>query len=179
MPRFRHLSERKENNCANREIFLWVFRQNWPKFAELTRQSAYGGRVQTGDVISGKTYHILLAEDDDTNREIVRAFLSDQPDLELTEAVDGRVALEAALLRKFDLMIFDQNMPYITGDRVIRHLRATRTLNAETPVIRFTAAADLVPGPIRTVNAISEVTLPKPLRREALVQMIRTMLGTA
>ena len=121
-------------------------------------------------------FQILLAEDDEVNQDIVRAFLAGG-DLELTIASDGREALEMALLRKFDLLIVDQNMPYITGDRVIRHLRAGRSFNAATPVIRFTADADLKPLDLRTIAGSLEVTLPKPLSKETLISTIRALLG--
>lgn len=121
-------------------------------------------------------YQILLAEDDEVNQDIVKAFFAETPELELTVASDGRAALEAALVRKYDLMIFDQQMPHITGDRVLLHLRAARTLNATTPVIRFTAAADLKPVEIKQVNGIAEAVLPKPLGKSVLLSTVLTML---
>ena len=124
-----------------------------------------------------RRYQILLAEDDETNQDIVKAFLADTDDLDLTIASHGRQALEAALARKYDLMILDQQMPLINGDRVLLQLRAGRSVNAETPVIRFTAAADAKPAEIRRVNGVAETTLPKPLRKETLVTTIRTMLA--
>lgn len=121
-------------------------------------------------------FQILLAEDDEVNQDIVRAFLADDQQLELTIASDGKEALEAAMSKRFDLMIFDQNMPFITGDRVIRHLRAGRSVNAETPAIRFTADADLKPMEIKTIDGISGATLPKPLNKATLVSTIRALL---
>lgn len=122
-------------------------------------------------------YLVLLAEDDEINQDIVRAFLAASPELELTVVGDGRMALEAALLQRYDLMIFDQQMPFITGDRVLRHLRAGRSCNATTPVIRFTASADLKPIEIKLIDGVAEVTLPKPLRKEMFVSTVKRMLG--
>ena len=121
-------------------------------------------------------FQVLLAEDDVVNQSIVQAFLFGV-NVELTIASDGREALEAALTHRFDLMIVDQNMPYITGDRVIRHLRAGRTLNATTPVIRFTADANFPPFDLSTVASSLEVTLPKPLSREDLLSTVGALLG--
>ena len=119
---------------------------------------------------------ILVAEDDEVNQSIIRAFLADS-NMDLTVTSDGREALEAALLRKFDLMIVDQNMPFITGDRVIRHLRAARSVNATTPVIRFTADADRKPLDFGGIAGTLDVTLPKPLNKDALVATIAALLG--
>lgn len=132
--------------------------------------------VPMSEITTRARYEILVAEDDAVNLDIIRAFLDGVPDLELTFAADGRMALERAMLTKFDLMIFDQNMPHITGDRVIRHLRSGRTCNSTTPVIRFTAEADIKPIEIKTVGGVAEAILPKPLRRETFVATIRAML---
>ncbi len=124
-----------------------------------------------------KKYQVLLAEDDEVNQDIIRAFLADISYVDLTVVSDGRMALEAALVNKYDLMILDQQMPHITGDRVLLHLRAGRTGNATTPVIRFTAAADAKPVEIRRVNGVAETTLPKPIRKETFVLALKAMLG--
>jgi len=121
-------------------------------------------------------FQVLLAEDDEVNQSIIQAFLGGV-NLELTIASDGRQALEAALTHQYDLMIVDQNMPFITGDRVIRHLRAGRSMNAATPVIRFTAHADFQPIDLRTVAGSLEVTLPKPLSRQDLLSTVDALLG--
>ena len=126
---------------------------------------------------STRTYRILLAEDDEVNQDIVRAYLADMRNVELVITSDGRQALEAALVSRFDLMIFDQQMPHITGDRVLLHLRAGRSCNAATPVIRFTASAEARPVDIRQVGGVAEVTLPKPLGMETFVSTVKSMLG--
>lgn len=123
-------------------------------------------------------FQILLAEDDVVNQRIVQAFLFGF-NVELTIASDGREALEAALTNKFDLMIVDQNMPFITGDRVIRHLRAGRSINSATPVIRFTANADHQTFDLVAASAQLEVTLPKPLTKQSLISTVDAMLGTS
>lgn len=126
--------------------------------------------------VNDHKFQILLAEDDEVNQDIVRAFLAEERQLELTVTSDGKEALEAAMTKRFDLMIFDQNMPFITGDRVIRHLRAGRSVNATTPAIRFTADADPKPLQIKTTDGISGATLPKPLSKTALVSTIHALL---
>lgn len=119
-------------------------------------------------------YRVLLAEDDEVNQQIVMAFLSAAPNIELTIVGDGRSALEAALGTKYDLMLFDHNMPHITGDRVIRYLRSGNSSNAATPVIRFTADADRVD--IRTQDGLIDAVLPKPLKAETFLSTIESIL---
>lgn len=118
---------------------------------------------------------VLLAEDDEINQQIVRHILSDLPFIKLVVAGDGKEALEAALSQRFDLMIFDRNMPLITGDRVIRHLRASPSVNTDTPIIRFTADADHVSlSPDATQHA--DATIPKPIRPDVFKQTILRLL---
>jgi two-component system chemotaxis response regulator CheY len=119
-------------------------------------------------------YRVLLAEDDEVNQQIVMAFLSGTTNIELTVVGDGRSALEAALGSKYDLMLFDHNMPHITGDRVIRYLRSGNSSNATTPVIRFTADADR--ADIRTTGGLIDAILPKPLKAETFLSTIETIL---
>lgn len=124
--------------------------------------------------IDKKFFQILIAEDDEINREIIGAFLKDQAEFILTVVEDGKAALEAATTTKFDLLIFDQNMPFISGDRVIRHLRASNSLNAKTPAIRL--SADTLHASQNMSAGMNTVMLPKPLRRDELVSAIWAVL---
>lgn len=124
--------------------------------------------------LTPRKYQILLAEDDEVSQEIVRALLGDEADMELTIVGDGKLALEAALQKRFDLLIFDQNLPFITGDRVVRHLRAGNSHNAQTPILRFSAHIDA--AGTRQSNGFVEAVLPKPLRSDIFVTTVKAML---
>jgi two-component system chemotaxis response regulator CheY len=128
-------------------------------------------------VESEQEYHVLLAEDDEVNQQIVMAFLASTSNIRLTIVGDGRSALEAAMGRKFDLLLFDHNMPHITGDRVIRYLRSGNSSNATTPVIRFTADADR--ADIKTTSGLIDAILPKPLKAETFLNTLQTILRSS
>lgn len=119
---------------------------------------------------------VLLAEDDPINVAIVKHILSQLTDIELVVACDGRAALECALNRRFDLMIFDRNMPHLSGDRVIRHLKASRTVNDGTPIVQFTADVDRV-----TINgegnALADAIVPKPVQAAELLFVVKRLLA--
>lgn len=120
---------------------------------------------------------VLLAEDDAINVEIVRHILSQMPGIELVVAVDGRAALEYALNQRFDLMIFDRNMPHISGERVIRHLKAARTVNDGTPIIQFTADVDhvIISG---GGGAFADAIVPKPVQAAKLLSVVTRLLAS-
>ncbi|MDO8884135.1 MAG: response regulator [Pseudotabrizicola sp.] len=119
---------------------------------------------------------VLLAEDDEINQQIVRHLLSDFPFIELVVAGDGKVALEAAISQRFDLMIFDRNMPLITGDRVIRHLKAARTINMSTPMIQFTADADYARTTVGYGDH-ADAVIPKPIQGDVFRKTVLRLLG--
>lgn len=123
---------------------------------------------------SDKSIKILLAEDDEINRLVLGAYLSDAPEYDLIFVEDGRAALEAATTTQFDLMVFDQNMPFITGDRVIRHLRASNSINARTPVIRL--SADTSHETRSGTEGLTTAFLPKPLHKDVFLAAIRAAL---
>jgi CheY-like chemotaxis protein len=100
--------------------------------------------------------------------------LSGFGDIALTVASDGRAALEAALTQAFDLMIFDQNMPQINGDRVIRHLRAGNSANRDAQVIRFTAEAEAIRQPLP--GAEGDIIVPKPIRSSEFIAVVQSLI---
>jgi CheY-like chemotaxis protein len=122
-----------------------------------------------------ETARILIAEDDETNRQVILAYLSAIPALDLTVVNDGRAALEAATTNQYDLMIFDQNMPFITGDRVVRHLRASASINSNTPVLRLSADTSQVKN--ASSGGSRCVHLPKPLRQNELIETVISLLN--
>jgi two-component system, chemotaxis family, chemotaxis protein CheY len=121
------------------------------------------------------TFKILLAEDDEVTQQIVRSLLSGISAIDLTVTDDGRQALEAALKQPYDLMIFDQNMPHINGDRVIRHLRAGNSCNRDTRVIRFTAEAEALSQPASGCH--SDIIMPKPIRGADFIGVIKGIMA--
>lgn len=124
----------------------------------------------------GSSKAILLADDDEVVREIVGHLLSPLQNVELVTAVDGKAALEAAMGRKFDLMIFDRNMPHIPGDRVLCQIKAAQTINATTPVIQFTADADAV-AIGRSAVSLADAVLPKPISAKDFLAIVSRFLG--
>lgn len=121
---------------------------------------------------------VLLAEDDEINQEIVRALVADIEGLELTVASDGREALEAAMLHKFDLLLIDRKMPFIPGDRLIRHLRASPNPNSSTFAILFSASTEGELKDLIGSNPADEV-MTKPIKPRAFQERLRAILNVA
>jgi signal transduction histidine kinase/CheY-like chemotaxis protein len=86
-------------------------------------------------------YRILLAEDIDINREIVRSLL-EPTGVEIVDAVDGREAVDkfTAEPDTFDIIFMDVQMPELDGYDATRQIRALGTDKAKRiPIIAMTA----------------------------------------
>ncbi|MBI4679046.1 MAG: response regulator [Elusimicrobia bacterium] len=83
---------------------------------------------------------ILLADDDETLRVIIRKALRDK--YRLLDAADGAEALRMTQRYLPDLVLLDVNMPQLTGEEVAKEIRAnprTRMI----PIIMLTVNAEL------------------------------------
>jgi signal transduction histidine kinase/CheY-like chemotaxis protein len=79
---------------------------------------------------------VLLAEDNKINMLIARKFLS-KWGVNLTEATNGREAIEHYQLKKYDIVLLDLEMPEVDGYGA---LKGIRQINPSQPAMAFTAA---------------------------------------
>jgi len=82
---------------------------------------------------------ILVVDDNAVNRRVICAFL-DEHAIELTEANNGRSALEAMTESDYDLVLLDIHMPVMDGIETLKAIRQDARLKA-LPVIALTANA--------------------------------------
>jgi len=82
---------------------------------------------------------VLLVEDQEDNRVLARKLL-ERAGFRVTEAVNGREALEQAAALKPDLILLDISLPEVDGLTVARALRATPDLQ-QLLVVALTAHA--------------------------------------
>jgi CheY-like chemotaxis protein/HPt (histidine-containing phosphotransfer) domain-containing protein len=92
--------------------------------------------------LSGKPSTILLAEDNEANRNVVRLFLADQP-VEIFVAENGLQAVELVRNRVFDLVFMDVEMPGMDGLAATRTIRDMERQSGRLamPIIALTAHA--------------------------------------
>lgn len=100
-----------------------------------------GGRArdtgQTGDVAGPL---VLVVEDNpDMNRFLCECLAADH---RVATAFDGREGLEKALELRPELIVTDVMMPELSGDELVREIRARRELD-RIPIVVLTAKADI------------------------------------
>jgi CheY-like chemotaxis protein/anti-sigma regulatory factor (Ser/Thr protein kinase) len=116
---------------------------------------------------------ILVVDDDEINRLIVREFLEGQ-DYCIEEAVDGETALQLLSSNpdRFDAILLDRMMPKGDGIEVLRWIKEHPKL-ANIPVILQTAAA----AHNQVVEGLREGAfyyLTKPFKQDMLQAIVRT-----
>ena len=80
---------------------------------------------------------VLIVEDEDLMREVLRDYFSDA-DYEVSEARDGIKAIEMAEEFEYDIILLDIMLPELDGFSVCRRIRKTK----DTPIIIITARSD-------------------------------------
>ena len=89
----------------------------------------------------GRSLHILLAEDHDTNRNLTVTILKKLGHT-VTAAENGRIALETNAQERFDVILMDVEMPEMDGWQATKRIREQEAANGtHTPIIALTAHA--------------------------------------
>lgn len=87
-----------------------------------------------------KALPILVVDDFATMRRIVKSCLKQLGFENITEAEDGKIALDKLQLSEFKLVISDWNMPNMMGIDLLRHVRADERFK-KLPFLMITAEA--------------------------------------
>ncbi|MCP4216721.1 MAG: response regulator [bacterium] len=115
--------------------------------------------------ISFKGNRILLVEDNHYNLKLVHAILEDK-DIAVTEAVNGKDALEKLKILKPDLILMDLKMPVMDGYQTTSIIKSDTRLK-NIPLIAFTA--DIMKDGLKRITDIGcNGFLPKPIDESKL-----------
>lgn len=118
-------------------------------------------------------HRILLVEDHEDNRRIVRDLLTNAG-YELIEAVTGEEGIRLAETQGPDLVLMDIQLPGIDGYEVTRRLRQNPAL-ARTPIIAVTSYA-LSGDDAKALAAGCDAYVAKPFSPRALLAKVQEYL---
>ena len=122
----------------------------------------------------GKQASILVVDDSRTLRRLLVHTLHEQGYTNLTEAVDGRHALQQISQREFDLVLLDIEMPQMDGFEVLHHLKSD-PLRRGLPVIVI-SGQEQVESAVRAIEMGAEDYLPKPYNPVLLRARVKSSL---
>ena len=117
--------------------------------------------------------NILLIEDNEDNRRIVRDLLT-SAGYQVIEAVTGQEGVTAAETQGPELILMDIQLPDFDGYEATRRIKANPALNA-TPIIAVTAYA-LSGDDRKALEAGCDAYVTKPFSPRALLAKIREYL---
>jgi len=116
---------------------------------------------------------ILVVEDDEVERELVRMTLEREGYIVVT-AEDGERGFEVALSERPDLIVTDVAMPASDGVQLVRRVRAAHEI-AATPILVTTGFGS--GNATFTLTQGADAYEPKPLDPDALRESVRRLLS--
>lgn len=118
--------------------------------------------------------HILLAEDDLINQEILQALLKDFFHLDV--ASNGKEALQLYEKHCYDAILMDVQMPIMNGFEATRSIRRLEEITkTHIPIIGFTAYAMSTDG-LKCIEAGMDSFVSKPVDRSTLLKTLQAQL---
>ncbi len=127
-------------------------------------------------VRSGRGLHILVAEDNEVNQELMEYVLK-RDGHKVTLASDGQQVLEVLKDNSFDVILMDAQMPRLDGletTSVIRRQEAQAGTGQHIPIIAITAHA-LQGDREKCLAAGMDEYLAKPVKSGKLLQIVRSL----
>ena len=123
--------------------------------------------------MSNDKHRILIADDNDANRELLEAYLV-TIDCEIETSVDGQDTLDKVASFGPDLVLLDVMMPRLSGFEVCKQIKENPD-SSRVMVLMVTALSEL--GDIeRAVAAGTDDFLSKPVNKVELLKRVENML---
>ena len=151
-----------ENNAGRGATFAFDF----DAARSVTRVEAASNVQTLNDLELQATPHILIVDDNATNRVVAQA-LCEMFGCSSETAEDGLEALEAVQARPFDMVLMDIKMPRMDGVQATQAIRALTGPERNIPIVALTANAD--PDDAKHYLSIGmAAVVEKPIKPERL-----------
>ncbi len=141
---------------------------------ELLEPTEAAPRRGSGEVLGTDGIKVLLVDDEDQLRKVMRDLL-ERDGYDVTEAADGVKALDQVDRHAPDIIVLDLNLPGLDGYGVLNHLRS-RPATSDIPVVVLTAHGD-EESEVRVFELGADDFLSKPFRARALSVRLQAVLG--
>ncbi len=135
--------------------------------------AAVDGPLATLAIATSRT--VLYIEDNLLNLKVIERILRDKPEIKLLSAMQGSIGLDMARQHAPDMILLDLHLPDISGEVVLRRLRA-EPRTRDIPVVVL--SADAMPGQINKLHAAGvKHYLTKPLDLRQFMGVLEEALG--
>lgn len=126
--------------------------------------------LEPADSLQEHRLHVLVVDDDDTNRELLCLLLKHRG-YDTGEAACGRTAVEQVAAGRFDLVLMDIEMPIVDGLEATRCIRKLPGAAACLPV--WIVSSHAFPSDVQAAYAAgADGHLAKPLDFKAFWQVL-------
>ncbi len=143
--------------------------ENSPHPSESAEVPVFGG----GE--AGENIRVMIVEDYEVSRKMLRVMVEKYTDWKVEEAQDGVDALEKIKKKTPDVILLDIMMPRMDGYELLQHLRAEpETMNV--PVIILTGMKT-PESEVKSLELGGDDYLTKPIKREILIARVKKVLG--
>jgi CheY-like chemotaxis protein len=133
---------------------------------------------EVNQVNMSKNLKILVADDDMFNMMLAKAMIGNiVPGVEITEAVNGRIAMDNVIASTFDLVFMDVQMPEMDGNEATKAIRRyEKSIGKHTIIVGLTAGA-LKEEREKCLSSGMDEFLTKPIDTAKLKETIERILG--
>ena len=141
--------------------------------AEAAVQEAAGDETIGAD--TARSAHILVVDDNATNRMVVEA-LCEMFDCSTESVADGVEAVEAAKAGRYDVILMDIKMPRMDGVTATREIRKLPGAAGRVPIVALTANAD-ADEVAQYLAAGMRAVVEKPIKPDRLMEALDAALS--
>ncbi len=169
-------------NCTGHTLPAeqFLFGEGWTRDVDLQRQELTptpqeGLLSALNNVTPNRFPRVVVVDDTSEARRLIRRILQSQGDFEISEATDGREAIELITRERPDLVILDLMMPEVDGFAVLDSLRS-QPETANIPVIVATAKELTVDEKSRLQGQIQSLMLKGDFLNDEFLEEVRSLI---
>lgn len=118
--------------------------------------------------------HILIVEDCDDTRRMIRYLLKTEGVIRVEEATNGSNALDLLKTKKFDVIVADWKMPRMSGIELLTEARKINS-HKKTPFLMVTSMSE-TDSVMEAIEAGVSDYVVKPFTAEILINKITKVL---
>lgn len=131
-------------------------------------------RIQGFHSVSFEKALVLVADDEESNRQLIAEWLS-RVGLDVEEASNGMQVIESTVKLKPDLILMEIRIPLMDGYETLKKLKKSKKTR-HIPVVAVTAMVD-TESREKALNAGFDAYLAKPLEITGLLSQLSSFLG--